>query len=111
MPFFAQQRNGFVARLQRNLDYLRAFGHEEALLNMQPVAQLSLGHAAVRLKTGIVKRRDMNAIHRIHKTKEARQGPSCLFNYLLSVNNIDAVGQLLEVGTQIGTTDTIDTVT
>lgn len=64
MPFFAQQRNGFVARLQCNLDYLRTFGHKEALLNMQPVAQLSLGHAAVRLKTGIIKRRDMNAIHR-----------------------------------------------
>ena len=53
MPLLAEQREGFVARIERHVDHLRTFGDEHAPRGIDFAAQLRFGQGTVNLYAGI----------------------------------------------------------
>lgn len=64
MPLLAEQREGFVARIERHVDHLRTFGDEHATGGVDFAAQLRFGQGTVNLHTGIGQGGEMKNGHK-----------------------------------------------
>ena len=93
MSLLAEQREGFVTRIERHVDHLRTFGDEHATGGVDFAAQLRFGQGTVNLYAGIGQGGEMENGHtgvffrnqllrrnvhdRRHDTRRSRIGTWC----------------------------------
>ena len=81
MALLAEDSQRLVACIQSDMNHLRAFSYEHALLRLQPIPQLGFCQSGEHLQSWLIQALYPNYIH------------NGLFQYLLSIHNVNALSK------------------